>query len=185
MPKLLYALLLCLLAAACSPALTTTATTDRPKTFTEMLAANCGKSFGGTTIFPADGTDPFAGKALVMHIQTCNDSTIRIPFYVGEDRSRTWVLTNVPEGLQLKHDHRHEDGTPDEVTMYGGISTLHADSLAQRFPADAYTAALIPAAATNEWTMALSPDGKKFSYILKRDGKMRFQADFDLTKPLK
>jgi hypothetical protein len=25
------------------------------------------------------------------------------------------------EGLQLKHDHRHEDGTPDEVTMYGGV----------------------------------------------------------------
>jgi hypothetical protein len=184
MSKLLYALIFCLLATACSPTLTTTTKTDQAKTFTELLAAKCGNSFGGTTIFPADGTDPFAGKELVMHIQTCNDSTIRIPFHVGEDHSRTWVLTNLPEGLQLKHDHRHEDGTPDEVTMYGGISTLSADSLTQRFPADAHTASLIPAAATNEWTMALSPNGKTFSYILKRDGKLRFQADFDLTKPL-
>ena len=103
---------------------------------------------------------------------------------MGEDRSRTWVLTNVSEGLQLKHDHRHEDGTPDEITMYGGISTLAPDALEQRFPADNYTAELLPAAATNEWTMAISPDGKTFSYILKRDGKMHYQADFDLTKPV-
>lgn len=154
------------------------------KTFQGLLAAHCGKSFAGTTIFPSDGTDPFAGKALVMHVQTCGDTETRIPFTVGEDRSRTWVLTNVPEGLQLKHDHRHEDGTPDEVTMYGGLSAQAPDALQQRFPADTYTAELLPAAATNEWTMAISPDGKTFSYILKRDGKMRYQADFDLTKPL-
>ncbi|MER2996194.1 hypothetical protein [Pontibacter populi] len=154
------------------------------ETFQGLLAAHCVKSYAGTTIFPSDGTDPFAGKALVMHVQTCSDTETRIPFSVGEDRSRTWVLTRLPEGLQLKHDHRHEDGTPDEITMYGGISTQAPDALQQRFPADTYTAELIPAAATNEWTMAISPDGKIFSYILKRDGKMRYQADFDLTKPL-
>jgi len=154
------------------------------KTFTNMLAAHCGKSFSGQTIFPSDGTDPFAGKALVMQIQSCNDTEIRIPFSVGKDRSRTWVLTKTAKGLQLKHDHRHEDGTPDKITMYGGVSTQANDALEQRFPADTYTAELLPAAATNEWTMAISPDGKTFSYILKRDGKLRYQADFDFTKPL-
>jgi hypothetical protein len=148
------------------------------------LSKLCGKSFRGTTVFPADDKDPFAGKELTMHVQACSDTTIRIPFHVGEDKSRTWVIRQLEEGLQLKQDHRHEDGTPDAVTMYGGIALASEKAGEVRFPADAYTAQLIPAAATNEWTIALSPDGKTFSYILKRDNQLRFRADFDLTKPL-
>ncbi|MEJ8801290.1 hypothetical protein [Pontibacter sp. H249] len=154
------------------------------QSFYKSIANHCGKSYAGKVIFPSDGKDPFAGQALTMHVASCSDTTIRIPFHVGADKSRTWVLNKTAEGLQLKHDHRHEDGTPDEVTMYGGIALASEDKLEQRFPADAYTAQLIPAAATNEWTMALSPDGKTFSYILKRDNQLRFRADFDLTKPL-
>lgn len=180
MPRFFYVIFFLAL-TACTSKLTTSSSSQ---TFQQVLTAYCGKSFSGQTIFPADSTDPFAGKTLIINIQACTDSTTRIPFYVGEDRSRTWVLTRTAEGLQLKHDHRHEDGTPDKVTMYGGVSNLPATALEQRFAADAYTAQLIPAAATNEWTIAISPNGKKLSYILKRDGKMRYQADFDLTKPL-
>ncbi|MFT2007073.1 hypothetical protein ACMA1I_00220 [Pontibacter sp. 13R65] len=159
---------------------------QEPLTFYSSLASFCGNSFQGTVVHPSDGTDPFAGKPLVMHIQTCSDTTLRIPFLVGEDRSRTWLIRKTPDGLQLKlkHDHRHEDGTPDDITMYGGISAAPAEALTHAFPADAHTAQLLPAASTNEWTLALSPDGKTFSYILKRDNQLRFQADFDLTKPL-
>ncbi|MCP2042762.1 hypothetical protein [Pontibacter sp. HSC-36F09] len=151
--------------------------------FTE-LSKLCGKSFRGKAVFPADGKDPFAGKELTMHVRECSDEVIRIPFHVGEDKSRTWVFTQMEEGLQLKHDHRHEDGTPDEVTMYGGIAMDTNDASTMRFPADAFTAQLIPAASTNEWNIVLSPDGKTFSYILKRDNQLRFQADFDLTQPI-
>jgi hypothetical protein len=152
--------------------------------FIESISAYCGNSYRGQVIFPADGTDPFAGQDLVMHVQTCSDSAVMIPFTVGEDKSRTWVIRKTTEGLQLKHDHRHEDGTPDKVTMYGGISISPKESLKQQFPADTHTAQLIPAASTNEWTLEISPDGKIFSYILKRDNKMRFQANFDLTNPI-
>jgi hypothetical protein len=154
------------------------------QSFYKSLSSYCGKSYAGKVIFPADDKDPFAGKALTMHVTTCSDTAIRIPFWVGEDKSRTWVISKTQNGLQLKHDHRHADGTPDEVTMYGGIALASESKLEQRFPADAYTAKLIPAAATNEWTLALSPDGKTFSYILKRDNQLRFRADFDLTQPL-
>jgi hypothetical protein len=82
----------------------------------------------------------------------------------------------------MKHDHRHEDGTPDKVTMYGGYAKTGGDSF-HSFPADKHTAELIPAAATNEWSMVLSKDKKTLSYILKRDGQLRFHADFDLSKP--
>lgn len=152
--------------------------------FFAQLSKLCGQSFKGKAVFPADGKDPFAGKELTMHVRECSDNVIRIPFHVGEDKSRTWVISKMEEGLQLKHDHRHEDGTPDEVTMYGGIAIDTQDASTMRFPADAFTAELIPAAATNEWSLVLSPDGKTFSYILKRDNQLRFQADFDLTQPI-
>ena len=43
---------------------------------------------------------------------------LRVPFHVG-DNLRTWILTRTDSGLRLKHDHRHEDGSDDPVTMYG------------------------------------------------------------------
>jgi hypothetical protein len=157
---------------------------DSQQSFYKNMSQHCGKSYAGNVVFPADDKDPFAGKALTMHVNSCSDTTIRIPFYVGEDKSRTWVISKTEQGLQLKHDHRHEDGTPDEITMYGGIASASGNKLEQSFPADAHTAQLIPAAVTNEWTLSFSPDGKTFSYILKRDNQLRFRADFDLTKPL-
>src|SRR5690606_9680108 len=125
--------------------------------------------------------DPFAGKELRIFIQKAGKDSLRVPFWVGEDKSRTWLLTfQKKNGLLLKHDHRHADGSPDSVTMYGGYAKVGGTSLSHSFPADAYTAQLIPAAATNEWTLQLSPNKKVLSYILKRDGQLRFQADFKL-----
>ena len=152
--------------------------------FLQSLKPLCGHSYEGKTIFPTDDKDPFAGKRLVMHVTICNQEEVRIPFHVGEDRSRTWVLTVDTAGLLLKHDHRHADGTPDSVTQYGGYAHVKGTARQQFFPADAFTAKLLPAAAGNEWNLLISEDGKTFSYILKRDGQLRFRADFDLTKPL-
>ncbi|HZI00026.1 MAG TPA: hypothetical protein VEX63_02695 [Flavisolibacter sp.] len=152
--------------------------------FLQSLQPLCGKSFEGKTVFPLDDKDPFAGKRLIMHVSSCKSNEIRIPFHVGEDRSRTWMLTTDANGLLLKHDHRHADGTPDSVTMYGGYANTAGNAVQQFFPADDYTAKLIPAAATNEWNMVISEDRKTFSYILKRNGQLRFRADFDLTRPV-
>mgnify|MGYP002652099858 CR=1 FL=1 len=70
------------------------------------------------------GEDPrdadWRSETLVMHIRECSETEIRIPIHVGENRSRTWVATRQGEGLRLKHDHRHEDGSEDVLTQYGG-----------------------------------------------------------------
>jgi len=153
--------------------------------FLQNLKPFCGQTFEGRTVFPQDDKDPFKGKQLLMHVRSCQEKEVRIPFHVGEDQSRTWVLTTDAAGLLLKHDHRHADGTPDSITMYGGYANAMGNAFQQFFPADAHTAQLIPAAATNEWNLILSEDRKTFSYILKRDGQLRFRADFDLTKPVK
>jgi hypothetical protein len=152
-------------------------------TFWNQVFALCGSAYAGRLVEAPAGDTSFAGKSLVMHVRSCDDSVIRIPFHVGEDRSRTWVLTRTARGVRLKHDHRHADGTPDSVTQYGGDSRADpvvADGL--EFPADSFTAALIPPAATNVWTMIVVP-GTRFVYALRREGtERRFRVEFDLTR---
>jgi len=148
------------------------------------LTALCGKAYPGTVVEAPASDTTFAGRALVMHVRACGDSVIRIPFHVGVNRSRTWVLTRTGSGLRLKHDHRHEDGSEDAVTQYGGdLRVPHAPGLYE-FPADTFTARLLPAARTNVWTVAVEP-GARFVYALRREGTdRRFRIAFDLTKPI-
>lgn len=150
---------------------------DAKAQFFARLTALCGATFEGASVFPRDAGDAFAGKKLVARVATCTADEVRVPFLVGADRSRTWVFKKIGNGLELKHDHRHDDGTPDEQTMYGGMANDKGSASVQSFEADAYTAKLIPAASTNVWTVTLAPDGKSMSYYLERDAKPRFKAD--------
>jgi hypothetical protein len=57
-------------------------------------------------------------------------------------------------------------------------------SARQEFAADAHTAALIPAAATNVWSIEVAP-GSSFTYGLRREGTdRRFFVTFDLSRPV-
>ena len=144
--------------------------------FFESIKSLCGTRFEGYSSFPEDPGNAFRDQLLVANILSCEETQIRIPFKVGADTSRTWVISLVDEGIELKHDPRHADGTPDEVSMYGGTTTQDGSTLSQSFPADDYTAQLIPDAATNEWFLTLSEDGKELTYYLERHAKPRFKA---------
>jgi hypothetical protein len=165
-----------------------TAATPADK-FYQSIAALCGQSFAGKIVAntPASATpDPFAGKALVMHVRECNENELRIPFHVGEDRSRTWVLTRQAGGLRLKHDHRHADGNPDATTMYGGDTRDAGSERRQEFPVDAESVAMfraqgMQASLTNTWAMEIVP-GEKFVYELSRPSGRLFRVEFDLTR---
>ena len=143
----------------------------------------CGARFVGQSTFPEDPGHAWRGKTLVADVESCDEREIRIPFHVGEDTSRTWVLSRVADGLELKHDHRHADGTPDEITFYGSTTTRPGTELSQSFPVDAHTAKLIPDAASNEWSLTLSEDGSKLTYYLERHGKPRFRAELKRVQP--
>ncbi|HEU4510016.1 MAG TPA: hypothetical protein VFR78_17410, partial [Pyrinomonadaceae bacterium] len=153
--------------------------------FWKELQKLCGKAFAGTVVAaPADDAT-FKDKTLVMHVRSCENDRIRIPFVVGENRSRTWVLTRRQDRILLKHDHRHEDGKPDTVTMYGGWTTNVGTPERQVFPADQETVQVIPAAATNVWWIELVP-GEHFTYNLRRLGTDRFfSIKFDLKTAVK
>ena len=91
---------------------------------------------------------------MVMAVAECSDDRIAVPFHIRQadgtwDRSRTWLITrNDAGGLRLKHDHRHEDGESDAVTMYGGDTAQSIDggdtgtARAQSFPVDAESVAM-------------------------------------------
>jgi hypothetical protein len=168
------------------------ATADRPESaadlFFERLASLCGKAFEGRIASPAVPADAaFAGKRLVMHVRGCSEGELRIPFHVGEDRSRTWVVTRTAAGLRLKHDHRHEDGSEDRLTQYGGDSAGAGEAVRQEFPADAFSKALFlregsAQSVTNVWAMEVDP-GARFAYELRRPGRF-FRVEFDLARPV-
>lgn len=151
--------------------------------FWQTLSNYCGQAFEGEVItVPANDTT-FAGKKLVMHVRSCEPNRIRIPFHVGENYSRTWILSLHDSLIQLKHDHRHEDGSEDRVTQYGGMSTNTGSKTTQYFPADQFTVNLLPAAVSNVWWIDLVA-GEYFTYNLRRIGTDRqYSIRFNLKKP--
>jgi hypothetical protein len=123
-----------------------------------------------------------------MHVRECRDGELKIPFHVGENRSRTWVLTRTSTGLRLKHDHRHEDGSADEVTMYGGDTKGPGTEVRQEFPVDAESIAMFASrnntgSQTNTWAMEIEP-GRRFLYELSRPSGRLFRVEFDLATPV-
>jgi hypothetical protein len=155
--------------------------------FMASLAQLCGKSFEGrlVTMDPADAD--FAGKRLIMGAVDCDPNEIRIPFAVGENRSRTWMITRTADGVRLKHVHRHEDGTEDVVSRYGGDTIAPGSDTRQEFPVDDFSKQLFAAnklerSLTNVWTVEIVP-GLVFAYELRRPGRF-FRVEFDVAKPL-
>lgn len=171
--------------------------------FFANLRSLCGKAFAGRVVSTDAADVDMAGKRLVMHVRTCSPHEVRIPFHVGDDRSRTWVLRReaivltganrrsrsgeeTGSWLVLKHDHRHADGSADVLTNYGGES-FDGSYTRHSFPADDFSKDLFrtkgnPASAANVWTMEIVR-GRIFVYELRRPGRF-FRVEFDLTRPV-
>lgn len=158
--------------------------------FMQRIAQHCGQAFAGKVVTnePPQENDAFAGKELIMHVRECETGELKVPFHVGDDRSRTWVITRTATGVRLKHDHRHEDGTPDATTMYGGESSAPGTELRQEFPVDEESQANFAkannvASQSNTWAMEVEP-GRRFLYELSRPSGRLFKVEFDLSKPV-
>lgn len=156
-------------------------------TFFANLSALCGNAYAGRVVTTDAADAAFASQPLVMHVRDCSENEIRIPFNVGENRSRTWVITRTDAGLRLKHDHRHEDGSEDVLTQYGGDTANEGSAVRQEFPADEFSKQLfrennIPVSVDNVWAVEAHP-GATFAYELRRPNR-HFRVEFDLTQPV-
>lgn len=170
--------------SACASAPAPTSPQDQ---FFANLSALCGQSFEGRVVTTEAADSAFAGQRLVMQVRECSANEIRVPFHVGEDRSRTWVITRTGQGLRLKHDHRHEDGSEDVLTQYGGDTANAGAAERQEFPADQHSRDLfvannIPQSVTNVWAVEVHP-GQTYVYELRRTNR-HFRVEFDITRPV-
>lgn len=161
----------------------------RPAGVVERLSELCGQAFQGrVTMGPDD--DPWRKAKLVMHIRDCSENQLKIPLHYDDDRSRIWVVTRDGDGLSLKHDHRHADGSEDEVTQYGGVAQADDGDWGDRdiaFPADEETVKMftdrgMTRSIGNVWHLSL--EGDMFVYRLTRADGSDFRVGFNLTKPL-
>lgn len=193
-----------LLLPACTTAQTPPERSGDPQdAFWAALSSHCGKAYAGR-LTTADAADAdLAGAAMVMAVTDCSESAIAVPFHVRRvdgtwDRSRTWLITRTAAGLRLKHDHRHEDGSADAVTFYGGDTAGPGTARTQAFPVDAESIAMfqregLAASVTNIWSVAVDPAGTPggiYAYQLRRTvaggapAERNFRVEFDLTKPV-
>jgi hypothetical protein len=175
---------LTLVAAATLAACATTPPTEPADAFMANLNQLCGQTHEGrlVTTDPADAD--FAGKKLVMGPVACNGNEIKIPFAVGDNRTRTWVITRTNVGVRLKHIHRHDDGTEDRVSRYGGDTATAGTETRQEFPADEFSKLIfrsnkLERSVTNVWAVEAAP-GKHFAYELRRPNRF-FRVEFALT----
>lgn len=196
----LAALFLCIPLVACDPAAPPSAAPSPQDLFFERLSLLCGKAYAGLLVSDQKADAAMAGKPMIMHVASCSPNEIQIPFHIAEDnnswdRSRTWLISRTDQGLRLKHRHRHEDGSPDSVTNYGGDSKGEGTAERQEFPVDAESVASfrtngLDQSVTNIWGVEISPPGQSdghFAYELRRpdsaDGRF-FRVEFDLSKPV-
>lgn len=183
MKRLIVGTVSLLALAACTPSQEAAAPAED---LFDQLTALCGQAYEGQVVSEDPRDADWAAQTLTMHVRECSDTEIRIPLHVGEDRSRTWVITRQGEGLRLKHDHRHEDGSEDVLTQYGGDTVGVPAANRAEFPADAFSRALferegIPASMENVWSITLTDT--RFTYALDRPER-HFAAEFNLPQPV-
>lgn len=174
-------------ALALSACATVPAPAPQQDAFFARLTALCGQRFEGRVVTTDAADADFARSRLLMHVRDCSANEVRIPFWVGENRSRTWVITRTASGVRLKHDHRHEDGTEDELSRYGGDTTDAGTATRQEFPVDQFSKDLFTrrnatVSNTNVWAVEVEP-GRVFAYELRRPNR-HFRVEFDLTRPV-
>ena len=164
---------------------------DDLRAFWEALAEHCGQAYEGVRVIARDDRpDLLEGdETLVVHFRECSDELLALPFHVGPpddewDRSRTWRFTwpDEGEGLELRHDHRLADGSPDlNNTLYGGLSIDdYGNARVQRF---LYTERVAEDGSALGWQIEIVP-GERYTYGTFSGEEWTWRVDFDLTQPL-
>ncbi|MGB3738323.1 MAG: hypothetical protein WA948_03105 [Pontixanthobacter sp.] len=175
--------------------------------FWAALENHCGEAYAGSLVSDDAADADMRGAAMVMHVRECDAARIAVPFHIRNadgswNRSRTWIFTRLGQGedtrIRLKHDHRHEDGISDAVTLYGGDTADTGTQTRQSFPVDDDSIAMfrlhgLDASVTNIWHVTVDParmPDARFTYALERNvargapQDRDFRVAFDLTRPI-
>lgn len=158
---------------------------ETQQAFLQNFDSYCGYAYEGYTEYIDLGEDhQLDGAELLMILDHCEENEVRIPFWVNDDRSRTWILSIDDRGLRLSHDHRYENGTEHEANMYGGYSDDRATNTKHFYPADEQTIEDRPQRDINTWSTEIDRENDRYIYRLYLEDELRYEAIFDLSEPI-
>jgi hypothetical protein len=144
--------------------------------FWAHLKALCGSAAAGVLRqAPAGDTQINPAARLVVHFWECGDVEVRFPLHVDQNRSRSWVFIRHADRLELRHDHRREDGTEESNTWYGAATLEAGTANRQDFVTERN-------GVRSGWRVEIVP-GARFAYGTSRNGDWRHHLEFDLTTP--
>lgn len=168
---------------------TSASTSEAASSLFDHLETYCDQAFAGRVAInePAD-PDPAYQQSPVLSIRCVGPYRI-LAVSFGDDRSRSMLLSKDRAGLQgLRHLHNHPDGSPQELTEYGGYAHQGQTS-AERvvFPATQESVVKfqnlgLEARADSVWTVSLEGSAS-LVYDAKASG-WQLQLVFDLQKPV-
>lgn len=174
MNRLLFAVLWIATACTAIPRHDSEAIAAPQDAFWRHLQSLCpGAAEGELLRAPAGDTQIDPDAPLVVHFWECGENELRFPLHVGDNRSRTWVFIRRENALELRHDHRHPDGTEEANTWYGASTMDQGTATRQEFVFER-DGMLVG------WRVEIEP-GRRFTYGTIREGGWRHHMEFDLT----
>jgi hypothetical protein len=152
--------------------------------FWDNIQEHCGNAYEGVLADATPFYDSFDVDRIVIHVRNCTDTLTHISLHLDDNHSRNLLLTKADGTLRLKHDHRYEDGSEEEITQYGGDAPQPGLETRQIFEADAHTADILPDRFDNFWFIDLM-DEETLAYGVhwpKHGNSIRME--FDISAPV-
>lgn len=153
--------------------------------FWAALSEHCGNAYRGrvsdVTEYYREGVE---GRHAVIHFFDCAEDRLHIPFHLDDNRSRNWILTRAGSTLRLEHDHRHDDGTEEEISQYGGDAPVPGLPTRQIFWADEHTAEILPQRWDNFWFLDLVDEETLHYGVHWPTAGHSVRFEFDLSTPV-
>lgn len=152
--------------------------------FWDTLQKHCGNAYRGVLADATPYYQTFDAERIVIHVRDCSDTLTHISLHIDDNHSRNLLLTKEPGTLRLKHDHRYQDGTEEEITQYGGDAPSPGLETRQIFMADEHTAEILPNRFDNFWFLDLM-DEHTLAYGVhwpKHGNSIRME--FDISTPV-
>jgi hypothetical protein len=147
------------------------------ETFWAHLRSLCESAAEGRLVqAPPGDTQIDPAARLVVHFRECGEDELRFPLHVADNRSRTWAFIRHADRLELRHDHRHADGTEESNTWYGAATLAAGTAYRQEFVTERD-------GVRSGWRVEIEP-GRRYTYGTIRGDDWRHHLEFDLTRPV-
>lgn len=158
--------------------------TDEQQAFWNNIQEYCGNAYRGELADATPYYQTFNAELIRIHVRECTDNLTHISLHIDDNHSRNLLITKSGGNLLLKHDHRNEDGSEEEISQYGGFAEQPGLENRQIFWADSHTADILPDRFDNFWFLDIMNE-QTLAYGVhwpKHGNSIRME--FDISEPV-